>query len=106
MCGHVRRRTCRSVLQFLYLCLQVRQLQQVFQGLLQSTPERYNSDPTKLVRLWLHESDRTCECRRAGLSSGGWLAGMVLTVCSSAAWCAAARLLSCVLLACCPPTPL
>ena len=39
----------------------VRQLQQVFQGLLQATPERYNSDPFKLVRLWLHESERTCE---------------------------------------------
>lgn len=51
---------------------QVRQLQQVFQGLLQSTPERYNADPTKLVRLWLHESERTCKCRG---QRGGRLGG-------------------------------
>lgn len=59
----------------------VRQLQQVFGGLLQSTPERYIADPSKLVRLWLHESERTCECRagerlaeEAGQPAGG-LAG-------------------------------
>lgn len=49
----------------------VRQLQQVFQGLLNSTPERYNADPTKLIRLWLHESDRTCECGGLAATSGG-----------------------------------
>jgi hypothetical protein len=34
------------------------------QGLLTSTPDLYNSDPLKLVRLWLHESERTCACAR------------------------------------------
>lgn len=49
----------------------VRQLQQVFQGLLQSTPEKYNTDPSKLVRLWLHESERTCGSLRRGRKEGG-----------------------------------
>ena len=35
----------------------IRHLANVFQGLLMSTPERFN-DTTKLARLWLHESER------------------------------------------------
>ncbi|EFN60095.1 hypothetical protein CHLNCDRAFT_133411 [Chlorella variabilis] len=37
----------------------VRHLAQIFQGLMMSTPDKYNSDPSKLIRLWLHESERT-----------------------------------------------
>ena len=35
----------------------IRHLANVFQGLLMSTPERFN-DATKVARLWLHESER------------------------------------------------
>jgi dynein heavy chain, axonemal len=35
----------------------VRHLANVFQGLLMSTPEKFN-DTTKMARLWLHESER------------------------------------------------
>ena len=39
------------------LLLQVRHLANVFQGLLMSTPELFNT-PAKWGKLWLHESER------------------------------------------------
>ena len=48
----------------------MRHLAQIFQGLMMSTPDKYNSDPSKLIRLWLHESERTCEWSGGGAGAG------------------------------------
>ncbi|KAI3429649.1 hypothetical protein D9Q98_005734 [Chlorella vulgaris] len=58
----------------------VRHLAQVFQGLLSSTPEHYNSDPSKLIRLWLHESERTYADRLVSAADLAQFSKLILVV--------------------------
>jgi dynein heavy chain len=48
----------------------VRHLANVFQGLLMSSPEQFNS-PSKWGKLWLHESERVYADRLVGAAAAG-----------------------------------